>query len=206
MEKVKCPKCKGHKYFKGQSHIPNYKFNKNGICFTCSGTGESYLVDGEYITYHYSAGWIKCDDKGGFIERAIGPRNVDEVKDNFQDIIESEEIYELPYEYKKEHILEVENKYSEILYDIKIKKPIDYIIDKVCNLYNFEEAAIGLTNWKSDKKLVREYLEKLIENQLEVELQLGITSCLPDEYKEILETISIDTSKKIISILEEGLV
>ena len=47
-----CPRCKGHKYIKGQKvsvaevgHLPDYEHNRRGLCFLCDGTGEVFYTE-----------------------------------------------------------------------------------------------------------------------------------------------------------------
>lgn len=47
-----CPRCKGHKYIKGQKisvthvgHLPDYEHNEDGLCFLCDGTGEAFYTE-----------------------------------------------------------------------------------------------------------------------------------------------------------------
>lgn len=51
-ELKKCPRCKGHKYIRGQkvsyaegSQLPNYKKIEAGVCFLCNGTGEAFYTE-----------------------------------------------------------------------------------------------------------------------------------------------------------------
>lgn len=57
-----CPRCKGHKYIRGQkysssSHLPNYKKIDSGLCFLCEGSGEAFYTNDNKV--------LKCIKKCG---------------------------------------------------------------------------------------------------------------------------------------------
>ena len=82
-----CPRCKGHKYIRGQKihkrdkHLPNYKKNENGLCFLCDGEGKAFYTTDNRV--------LKLDSKYGreyIIEYCPTNGNKISVTSNFKTI------------------------------------------------------------------------------------------------------------------------
>lgn len=182
-----CPRCKGHGYILGQktkyryydSHLPNYKKNKRGLCFLCDGKKEAFFTNDNRVLKFKKDKLGKlsviefCPSTGRLIGEVID-FNLDTLNTTNYNIISDEECL-FPSQYES-----ITGEHSNIIDAILKEHPLSKVVS-VDHYYSDDGYTFSfLMYYDNNIELIKPFYEKPIYEELDS--VLTGTAIVKDDY------------------------